>query len=201
MNKYCRFIIFGGLSIQAQSFFLFLMETLNHPPTGPDPLFGPLSVLYIYNEIQIHISRTVSTPRVTVWILLTLISWIMLIFTLPAHRQQTPRDMAVVTAVSVCCRVSAVCVWWIDCHVVKPICMWKGGLITSLMQIRDEHARRRHWWLTAGVKKTVWAPLLMAASPPVWDGHNAQEAVEPQWIFQYALSDKLAKCLDGSSSQ
>lgn len=35
----------------------------------------------------------------------------MLIFTLSAHRQQTPHDMGVVTAVSVCCRVCVrVCV-------------------------------------------------------------------------------------------
>lgn len=148
--------ILWWIAIQAHTFFV----TPYHPPCMPPPPVGPPSVLYIYNEIQIHISRTVSTPRVTVWILLTLISWIMLIFTLSAHRQQTPHDMVVVTAVSVCCRVSA-CVWWWgrggvgwcvqlhvcvcqkDCHVVKLICMRKGGLITSLMQIRNAHMHTR----------------------------------------------------------
>lgn len=77
--------------------------------TTPPPNSLAATVLYIYNEIQIRISRTVSMPRVTLWILLTLISWIMLIFTLFAHRQQTPHDMGVVTVVSVCCPV-CVCV-------------------------------------------------------------------------------------------
>lgn len=112
-------IILWCLYIQAHTFLWPL--TIPHPHWHP--LVGPPSVLYIYNEIQIHISRTVSTPRVTVWILLTLISWIMLIFTLSAHRQQTPHDMVVVTAVSVCCRVSVcVCVFgrmcvleWLPC--------------------------------------------------------------------------------------
>lgn len=145
------------LSIQAHTFFF--CDPLPSPPPTLAPLDGPPSVLYIYNEIQIHISRTVSTPRVTVWILLTLISWIMLIFTLSAHRQQTPHDMVVVTAVSVCRRVCvwgvggvqwvraagrvSVCVCWRDCHVVKLICMRKGGLITSLMQMCDAHMHTR----------------------------------------------------------
>lgn len=108
----------------------FFCDPLPSPMNAGTPLDGPPSVLYIYNEIQIHISRTVSTPRVTVWILLTLISWIMLIFTLSAHRQQTPHDMVVVTAVSACCRVSA-CVWcwgwggWLVCA-AACVCVLEG---------------------------------------------------------------------------
>lgn len=136
------------------------------------PLVGPPSVLYIYNEIQIHISRTVSTPRATVWILLTLISWIMLIFTLSAHRQQTPHDMVVVTAVSVCLRVRLyVCVWR-DCHVVKLICMWKGGLITSLMQMSNAHMHTHTYIHTTDSlllrsKRQCKLSFLRVALPPV----------------------------------
>lgn len=149
--------------------------TIPHPYLHPP--FRPPIVLYIYNEIQIRISRTVSTPRVTLWILLTLISWIMLIFTLSVHRQQTPHDIGVVTAVSGCCRVcEAACVCYSDCHVVKLICMWKGSLIISLMQMRNAcmPAHTHHWQLTTKVKKTVWAILSIThrvASPPVRDTH------------------------------
>lgn len=153
MSKYCWFIILWCLYIQVQSFFFLLfLWNLLPSPTKPDPLVGPLSVLYIYNEIQIHISRTVSTPRVTVWILLTLISWIMLIFTLPAHRQQTPHDMAVVTAVSVCCRVFAVCVF-------SRMCMldWLPCCQTDL------HVKRRSNYITyvneRRTYKCTYAPL------------------------------------------
>lgn len=125
---------------------LTLWPSIPPPHCPPSPLLTPLAatVLYIYNEIQIRISRRVSMPRVTVWILLTLISWIMLIFTLSAHTQQTLRDMGVVTAVSVyCCVYVYTCaglyVCESDCHVVKLICMWKGGLIISLMQMKNAH--------------------------------------------------------------
>ena len=145
---------FFGVSTLRPALFC---DPLPSPIQTGNPPVGPLSVLYIYNEIQIHISRTVSTPRVTVWILLTLISWIMLIFTLSAHRQQTPHDMLLVTAVSVWRRVSACAyvssagsVCWSDCHVVKLICMWKGRLITSLMQMRNAHMHTRtHTPMTA----------------------------------------------------
>lgn len=143
------------------------------PPSTVQHLPPSLSVLYIYNEIQIRISRTVSTPRVTVWILLTLISWIMLIFTLSAHRQQTPHDMGMVTAVSACCRVCtrvcmAVCVCvcvlkWLPCCQTDLHVKGQSNYITyanDKMHI-CMHVHTHHWQLTTEVKKTVLAILLL----------------------------------------
>lgn len=97
-----------------------LCEPLILPPEAWHPSVSPPQVLYIYNEIQMRISRTVSMPRVAVWILLTLISWIMLIFTLSAHRQQTLHDTGVVTAASVwlacvCVRACLCVLAWLPC--------------------------------------------------------------------------------------
>lgn len=146
--------------------------TLHHPPSILAHPCWPPSVLYIYNEIQIRISRTVSTPRVTVWILLTLISWIMLIFTLSAHRQQTPHDMGVVTAVSLCCRV---CMWSLCVYGCMCVLKWLPCCQTDLhvkgrsnyITYANEKCTYAHtfdthnWQLTTKVKKTVWAILLL----------------------------------------
>lgn len=172
------------------------------------------TVLYIYNEIQIRISRTVSLPRVTVWILLTLISWIMLIFTLSAHRQQTPHDMGVVTAASVCCRVYkcvygciAVCVleWLPCCQTDLHVKGWSNYItyanekctrpctyihtMDSLVLRSKRQLGLLSYWLAQGGITTCQIDMS-------W--HNSQKLNCMLW---YTASDKSEKRVDWSSTE
>lgn len=175
---YCSLLPFFGVSTLRPTLFLWPL-TIPHPHMYP-LLSGPPSVLYIYNEIQIRISRTVSTPRVTVWILLTLISWIMLIFTLSAHRQQTPHDMGVVMAVSVCCRVClcvsmAVCVLeWLPC------CQ------------TDLHVKGRSNYITYANEKCMYARTHINTTDSLLLRSKRQHGLSSYWLTQ----DGTTTCLD-----
>lgn len=152
--------------------FIFLVSILEvHSLGAPDlppepwhPSVSPPQVLYIYNEIQMRISRTVSMPRVAVWILLTLISWIMLIFTLSAHRQQTLHDTGVVTAASVwltcVCVYACTCVLaWLPCFQIDLHVKGRTNYITyanvpCMFECTHTYTPQT---LTTKVKTTVWA--------------------------------------------
>lgn len=156
--------------------------TPHHPPStlAPPSCVGPPSVLYIYNEIQIRISRTVSTPRVTVWILLTLISWIMLIFTLSAHRQQTPHDMVLVTAVSVCCRVClCVCVCAHGCMCVLE---WLPCCQTDL------HVKGWSNYITYANEKCMYACTSIHTADSLLLRSKRQCELSSYWLTQSGIT-------------
>ena len=151
--------------------------------------FGPPSVLYIYNEIQIRISRTVSTPRVTVWILLTLISWIMLIFTLSAHRQQTPHDMGVVTAVSVCC-CECVCV---------SLCVYGCMCVLKWLPCcqTDLHVKGRSNYITYANEKCTYAHTYIHTSDSLVLRSKRQCELSSYWLTQGGITTcQRQTCLD-----
>lgn len=155
-------------------------------PRSPSPLPLPslaTTVLYIYNEIQIRISRTVSMPRVTLWILLTLISWIMLIFTLFAHRQQTPHDMGVVTLAAVTTPTPQDSVCISEC---APACLLKWlpccqtdlhekGWSNYITYVNEKCTQPSTYIHIAEVKKTVQAAPLLTNTG--WHHHLSEIAL------------------------
>lgn len=174
LNVYCH----SWVSLHSGPHFFCDPLTIPHPYWRvPD---GPPSVLYIYNEIQIRISRTVSTPRVTVWILLTLISWIMLIFTLSAHRQQTPHDMGLVTAVSVCCR----------CCVCGGLCVYGCMCVLKWLPCcqTDLHVKGRSNYITYANDKCTYARTYIHTTDSLLLRSKRQRELSSYWLSKGGIA-------------